>query len=91
MYCHPELQQKEFLVNYTKTIHVKADSEKVFKSTTSQPNDWWSKTDNSVSKIGDEFTTKCGSAFWKFRVIEFIENEKNIWECIGGKPEFNAE
>ena len=78
-------------MNYSQTIYVKADSESVFKSITSQLNDWWGRTDNSVSKIGDEFTTKFGSAFWKFRVIEFIENEKITWECIGGEPEFNAE
>lgn len=78
-------------MNYSQNIKVSASSEKVFKAITSQLNDWWGRTDNSVSKIGDEFTTKFGSAFWKFRVLEFIENEKLTWECIGGEPEFNAE
>ena len=78
-------------MNYSQNIKVSARSEKVFKAITSELNEWWGRTDKSVSKIDDEFTTRFGSAFWKFRAIEFIENEKITWECIGGEPEFNAE
>lgn len=78
-------------MDYSLNIKVSVSSEKVFNAITSQLNEWWGKTSNEVSKEGDEFITKFGSAFWKFRVIEFIENEKLTWECIGGEPDFNAE
>lgn len=78
-------------MNYSQNIKVSASSEKIFKAITSQLNDWWGRTDKSVSKIGDEFTTSFGKAYWKFKILDYKENEILTWKCIAGEPEFNAE
>lgn len=78
-------------MNYQSNITVNTNLDKVFKAITKHLNDWWGRTDNSVSKIGDEFTTRFGNAYWKFRVIKYTQNKILTWECIDGEPEFNAE
>ena len=78
-------------MNYTQQFSTHVNQEVIFKAISKQLNDWWGKTDLPVSKIGDEFTTSFDNAFWKFRVIDFKNNEKLTWLCIDGKPEFNAE
>lgn len=78
-------------MNYKQEIVIIGNTESVFKGITNGLNSWWGKTDNSVSKKGDEFTTRFGNAYWKFRIIEYIESKRITWECIDGEPEFNAE
>ena len=78
-------------MNYTQEITTKVSPEVIFKAITNQLNDWWGKTDSSISKIGDEFTTSFGNAFWKFKIKDLKQNEKVTWQCIDGEPEFNAE
>ena len=78
-------------MNYTQEVEINSSAEKTFIAITKQLNDWWGKTDKSVAKIGDEFTTTFGKAYWKFKVVEFIPNKKVTWSCLGGEPEFNAE
>jgi len=80
--------QKE---NYGQTINVKATTTKAFKALTEHIDLWWGKTNQSITKIGDEFTIYFGDANWSFRVIEYVPNTKLAWECIGGNPDFNAE
>ena len=78
-------------MNYNKEIMVSTSPELLFLAITEQLELWWGKTDVSVTKIGDEFTTSFGNAFWKFRITEFIRNKKVAWECIDGQPEFENE
>ena len=40
--------------------------------------------------MGDEFTTSFRTAFWKFKIIDFKENEILTWKCIEGEPEFKC-
>ena len=78
-------------MNYTQVVEIKSSAENTFITITEKLNDWWGKTDFPVKKLGDEFTTSFGKAYWKFRVIEFNPIKKVTWSCIGGEPEFNAE
>jgi Activator of Hsp90 ATPase homolog 1-like protein len=78
-------------MNYTQKIVITVRPEVIFKAITQQLNDWWGKTDSAVAKVGDEFTTSFGNAFWKFKILEYMPNEILTWLCVDGKPEFNAE
>ena len=77
--------------NYHKEIVISAPSAKIFSALTHKLEKWWGKTDKPIDKIGDEFTVSFGVAYWTFKITEYIPNLKLTWECIGGKPDFNAE
>lgn len=78
-------------MNYQKNVELEVNASNVFKALTQQLELWWGKTDSPVQKISDTFTIWFGDAFWKFRIEEFIPNEKLTWKCIDGQPEFNNE
>lgn len=80
--------QKE---NYSQELIVTSNATKAFEALTKHIDLWWGKTDNSLAKVGDEFTVSFGDANWSFRVTEFVANTILTWECIGGNPDFNAE
>ena len=63
-------------MNNTQEVEINSSVESTFVAITKQLNDWWGKTDSSVEKLEDEFTTSFGKAYWKFKVIEFIQNKK---------------
>lgn len=78
-------------MNYQQNVSINADTSSVFKALTEQLELWWGKTDFPVQKVNDEFTIWFGDAFWKFRIEEFIPDQKLTWKCIDGQPEFNNE
>ena len=78
-------------MNYHNEVIVSANPEMVFEAITKKLGEWWGKTDLPVSKVGDEFTTNFGNAYWKFRVTEYVPDAKITWKCIDGQPEFNNE
>lgn len=77
--------------NYFKEIIVNAPASIVFSALTQKLDLWWGKTDKLLHTTGDEFTISFGKAFWTFKITEYVPNSKLTWECIGGKPDFNAE
>lgn len=77
--------------NYLKEILVNATASQVFSALTQKLDLWWGKTDKPANIIGDEFTVYFGEASWTFKITEYVPNSKLTWECIGGKPDFNAE
>lgn len=77
--------------NYTKEITINASASDVFTALSEKINLWWGETNRPVSKVGDAFTIHFGDASWSFKITEYVPNSKITWECIGGKPEFNAE
>lgn len=77
--------------NYHIDIKVNAPASEIFSALTQKLDLWWGKTDKSVNTIDDEFTISFGDAFWSFKITEYVTNSKLTWECIGGKPDFNAE
>jgi hypothetical protein len=78
-------------MNYSQEVEINSSAESTFVAITKQLNDWWGKTDTSVEKTGDEFTTSFNKAFRKFRITEYVPNKKVTWSCIDGMPEFNSE
>ncbi len=77
--------------SYAKEITTTASAADVFAALSEKINLWWSKTDTSVSKVGDEFTIYFEDASWSFNITEYVPNSKITWECIDGKPDFNVE
>jgi uncharacterized protein YndB with AHSA1/START domain len=78
-------------MNYCRDILFNSSPETLFTAITQNLSDWWGKNNTEVSKEGDEFKITFGNAFWKFRIIEFNTNQKVVWECIDGQPEFERE
>lgn len=78
-------------MNYSKKIAYKTTPEILFQATTQSLELWWGKTDTAVAKVGDEFRTSFGKAFWEFKISELVPNEKVTWECVDGQPEFEHE
>ena len=77
--------------NYYKEISVNVPASEGFYALTQKLDLWWGKTNKPVHTIGDEFTISFGDALWCFKITEYVPNSKLTWECIGGKPDFNAE
>lgn len=69
-------------MNYKTQIETKANIKICFNSVSKEINKWWGKTDNSTSKIGDEFSIFFGETEWRFRVKEYLPFEKITWHCI---------
>ncbi|MEQ9403732.1 MAG: SRPBCC domain-containing protein [Cyclobacteriaceae bacterium] len=78
-------------MHYTKEITVRGSEEKVFDAINCSLSLWWGKTSNPVLKVGNEFKTSFGKAYWKFRVTEYKPYKRIVWECIDGQPEFEHE
>ncbi len=72
-------------MSFDQQVTISSSAESVFTAITQNIQDWWGKTDSVVSKLGDEFTTSFDQTFWKFRIIEFVPNQKLIWECIDAR------
>lgn len=77
--------------DYYQEILVKNTVKGAFEALSQQVHLWWGSTNNTLTKVGDEFTVSFGDANWSFRVTVFEPNTKITWECIGGHPDFNAE
>lgn len=67
---------------YTTSVTITADAQPVFEALTARIDSWWGKIDKPVSQTGDEFTVYWGEPWYRFRVIEYLPNEKVRWECI---------
>ena len=78
-------------MNYNIETKIKSGQTNIFNAIVKHLDDWWGKTDGELNKAGDKFTISFGNSYWKFRVIDFVENRKISWECIDGEPEFNRE
>ncbi len=78
-------------MNYSKEITYSTSPEVLFVAITQKLESWWGKTDNGVANVGDKFKTSFGNAFWKFRIAEIVPDQKVVWECIDGQPEFEDE
>ncbi len=78
-------------MDYSKEITYLTSPDVLFQAITQNLESWWGKTDRGVAEIGDEFKTSFGKAFWKFRITELVSDQKIVWECIDGQPEFEHE
>ncbi|MCW8848371.1 MAG: hypothetical protein OQJ81_00220 [Melioribacteraceae bacterium] len=63
-------------MNFTQVVNINSSAEKTFVAITRKLHDWWGKTDSPVKKMGDQFTTSFGKAYWEFRIIDFNPNKK---------------
>jgi Activator of Hsp90 ATPase homolog 1-like protein len=69
-------------MEYTNRISTSANKEDGFYAITNNLDKWWGKTDNSTSKIGDEFSIFFGDTEWRFKIKEYVPFEKITWLCI---------
>ncbi|MDF1697945.1 MAG: hypothetical protein P1U56_19010 [Saprospiraceae bacterium] len=69
-------------MDYKNKISTSANQETSFYALAKQVDQWWGKVDNSISKIGDEFSIYFGETEWRFKIIEYVPFEKITWHCI---------
>jgi len=77
-------------MSYTTKVSINGTKQQVFNAITQHVQKWWGNTDNSVSSVGDEFTTSFDSTYWKFKIFLFEPNTKIVWECIEAKHIHNG-
>ncbi len=69
--------------NYTNSLLIKSDVEKVYEAITNHICDWWSEDYSGTSNsLDDEFTVRFGTTFKTIKVTEVIPNQKIVWLCI---------
>ena len=68
--------------NYKTEIKVNCSSNKLFNAITKELSNWWCKQDSIGINLGDIFTVSWGEPWYKFKVIECIENKQLVWRCI---------
>ncbi|WP_301162011.1 hypothetical protein [uncultured Winogradskyella sp.] len=77
-------------MSYTTMVSINGTKQEVFNAISQHVQKWWGNTDNSVSSVGDEFTTSFDSTYWKFRISEFEPNTKIVWKCVEAKHIHNG-
>jgi Activator of Hsp90 ATPase homolog 1-like protein len=75
--------QKMGKKDYQAVIKVDNSKTTAFDSIANGVNKWWAKNfEGSSNKPGDEFTVHFGDTFVKFKVTEFISDQKIEWTVI---------
>jgi len=69
-------------MDYKTKIISSANIEASFDAIANGLDKWWGKVDNSISKIGDEFSIFFGKTEWRFKIVEYVPFEKITWKCI---------
>ena len=72
-------------------FHISSPREKVYQtvSTVKGIGDWWSVGTNGDYKIGGVVSVPFGNIVtMKFKPTEMKQNEKVLWECIEGPPDW---
>lgn len=77
-------------MSYTTKVSISGTKQQVFNAISKHVQKWWGNTDNSVSSVGDEFTTSFDRTYWKFKISIFEPNTKILWECIEAKHIHNG-
>ena len=77
-------------VDYTKTIPIVADISMVYKAIVSEIDKWWGTVEGNANSIGSIFKIKFGGkSYWKFEIIDLVENERIVWKCIESNQDHN--
>ncbi|MBT8298216.1 MAG: hypothetical protein HKP42_07780 [Maribacter sp.] len=69
-------------MEYKNQISTSATKKHSFYAIANKIDKWWGKTDNSISKIDDEFSIFFGDTEWRFKIKEYLPFEKISWVCI---------
>lgn len=77
-------------MEYKNQIITTANSKDCFNAITQSIDKWWGKTDNSITKVGDEFSIFFGETEWRFKITEYDPFKKIYWHCIKAKHVHNG-
>jgi len=78
--------------NYTNSINVNSSNKEAFSALTENLHYWWGKTSSKLFEENGQFTVTFDNGYWwTFKIVEFKPNNKLIWKCVNGEPEFNKE
>lgn len=69
-------------MDYESTFLTVVNTRDAFSAITIEINEWWGKVDSPIDKIGDEFSIFFGETEWRFKIINYVKNEKLIWHCV---------
>jgi len=84
------LKNKNNEVDYTKTISIAANIKLVYKAIVFGIDKWWGTCEGSANSIGSIFKIKFnGDSYWKFEIIDLVENKRIVWKCIESNQDHN--
>ena len=69
-------------MSYSTQVLIKGPPRQVFEAIAHHVQQWWGYTDLPVRGVGDVFTTRFDTTFWKFEVSTFEPHSHIIWHCI---------
>ncbi|MCW5518144.1 SRPBCC family protein [Muriicola sp. Z0-33] len=69
-------------MDYQTSFLTSNDRRNSFDAITKGIDKWWGKVDNSVGKLGDEFSIFFGNTEWRFKITQYLPYEKVKWKCI---------
>jgi len=76
--------------DYKKTVTIDTDIALVYIAITKEINEWWGTNDGNASDIHNIFKIKfSGESYWKFKIIDLVENESVVWKCIESNQDHN--
>ena len=71
--------------SYSKKLLINCSANVAFNALTTHIGDWWGEQDQPAHKLGDVFTMSWGEPWYQFKVVEYVPDEKIVWECIDSK------
>jgi len=69
-------------MDYKTSFLTSMDRNTSFYAVTKGIDKWWGEVDNSVRKLGDEFSIFFGNTEWRFKITQYVPFEKIKWHCI---------
>ncbi|NND16142.1 MAG: hypothetical protein HKN89_07435 [Eudoraea sp.] len=68
--------------DYTTLIEIPGSRKEVFKAISQELGSWWGKQEHPINGKDIVFKVAWGKPWYQFEVIEYIEDELMIWQCI---------
>lgn len=85
-------KQTEIAKDYQQSVSISTNKKKVFEALTREISQWWGQVDQPAHEVGDVFKITFGEdSYWKFKIIDLIESENVIWECVESHQDHNIE
>ena len=68
--------------SYQTSIKVNESIERLFSAISVELGSWWGNQSKPVLEQGTIFKVAWGEPWYQFKAIEYVKNQKMVWECI---------
>lgn len=70
------------MTDYTTQVEIPNSRHTIFKAISIELGNWWGEQDKPIKKKDSVFKVSWGEPWYQFKVADYKENERMIWECI---------